>query len=125
MSKKDFSNANPAMAFISQPSQPNQMEEFNLTQPTKKELEAKLEAASQSTPKARAKAKPRTKATKATKKEVIPMKRNPEFIETKSKRVQMLMQPSVYNAIKEISEQKGISINETMHEILKHFVEQD
>ena len=96
MSKKSFADANPAMAFISTA---ENTEDFALTQPTKEELEAKENSSS------------------------VPMKRNPEYIETKSKRVQMLMQPSLYDAIKKEATAKDISVNEIMHEILKNHVE--
>lgn len=96
MSKKSFADANPAMAFISTA---ENTEDFALTQPTKEELEAKENSSS------------------------VPMKRNPEYIETKSKRVQMLMQPSLYDAIKKEAKAKAISVNEMMHEILKNHVE--
>ena len=96
MSKKSFADANPAMAFISTA---EKSEDFALTQPTKEELEAKENSSS------------------------VPMKRNPEYIETKSKRVQMLMQPSLYDAIKKEAKAKDISVNEMMHEILKNHVE--
>ena len=95
MSKKSFTDANPAMAFISTA---EKSEDFALTQPTKEELEAKESSS-------------------------VPMKRNPEYIETKSKRVQMLMQPSLYDAIKKEAKDKNISVNEMMHEILKNHVE--
>jgi len=103
MSKKSFTDANPAMAFISTA---KEQEDFALTQPTKEELEAKLDP------------EPLNKVSKG-----VPMKKNPEYLETKSKRVQMLMQPSLYNSIKEKAEQSGISVNEMMHEILKNHVE--
>lgn len=96
MSKKSFADANPAMAFISTA---ENTEDFALTQPTKEDLEAKENSSS------------------------VPMKRNPEYIETKSKRVQMLMQPSLYDAIKKEAKAKDISVNEMMHEILKNHVE--
>lgn len=96
MSKKSFTDANPAMAFISTA---ENTEDFALTQPTKEELETKENSSS------------------------VPMKRNPEYIETKSKRVQMLMQPSLYDAIKKEAKAKDISVNEMMHEILKNHVE--
>ena len=95
MSKKSFADANPAMAFISTATE---QENFSLTQPTKEELEAKESNG-------------------------VPMKMNPEFIETKSKRVQMLMQPSLYDAVKKEAKDKNISVNEMMHEILKNHVE--
>ena len=91
MSKKSFADANPAMAFISTATE---QENFSLTQPKKEELEAKESNG-------------------------VPMKKNPEFIETKSKRVQMLMQPSLYDAVKKEAKDKNISVNEMMHEILK------
>lgn len=100
MTKKSFSGANPALAFISTA---NQNDEFQLTQPTKEELEKQLEV------------QPLEQS--------VPMKRNPEFIETKSKRVQMLMQPSLYDAVKAKAKLKGISVNEMMHEVLKAYVE--
>ena len=96
MSRKSFTDANPAMAFISTA---EKSEDFALTQPTKEDLEAKENSSS------------------------VPMKRNPEYIETKSKRVQMLMQPSLYDAIKKEATAKDISVNEMMHEILKNHVE--
>lgn len=105
MSKKSFTDANPAMAFISTA---KEQEEFALTQPTKEELEAKLDP------------EPLKKVSKG-----VPMKKNPEYLETKSKRVQMLMQPSLYNSIKEKAEQSGISVNEMMHEILKSHLDQN
>ena len=51
------------------------------------------------------------------------MKKNPEYIETKSKRVQMLMQPSLHLALKQVASKQGISVNEAMHEILKQYVD--
>ena len=99
MSRKSFTDANPAMAFISTA---KEQEEFALTQPTKEELEANLDP------------EPLNKVSNG-----VPMKKNPEYVETKSKRVQMLMQPSLYNSIKERAEKEGVSVNEMMHEILK------
>ena len=105
MSRKSFTDANPAMAFISTA---KEQEDFALTQPTKEELEAKIDP------------KPLNKVSNG-----VPMKKNPEYLETKSKRVQMLMQPSLYNSIKEEAEKEGISVNEMMHTILKNHVEQN
>ena len=99
MSRKSFTDANPAMAFISTA---KEQEDFALTQPTKEELEAKS-----------------NQDTVNNVSNGVPMKKNPEYVETKSKRVQMLMQPSLYNSIKERAEKEGVSVNEMMHEILK------
>jgi len=49
----------------------------------------------------------------------VPMKRNPLYIETKSKRVQLLMQPSLYSRLKEIAVQKGTSVNDLIHTVLE------
>ena len=103
MSRKSFTDANPAMAFISTA---KEQEDFSLTQPTKEELEEKL-----------------NQDTVNKVSNGVPMKKNPEYIETKSKRVQMLMQPSLYDAIKQEATIRKISVNEMMHEILKNHVE--
>lgn len=50
-------------------------------------------------------------------------KPNPEFIETKSKRVQLLVQPSVYEAVKAKAKAKGISTNEAINEALREYTE--
>jgi len=51
----------------------------------------------------------------------VPIKRNPFYIETKSKRLQLLIQPSLHSKLKEMSEQKGTSLNELIHTILENF----
>lgn len=40
---------------------------------------------------------------------------NPLYIEKKSKRVQLLIQPSLYSAAKEIADELGISLNDFIH----------
>lgn len=55
--------------------------------------------------------------------EDVPMKPNPLFVETKSKRVQLLMQPSLHHALKEIAVQKGVSFNELVHSALAQYAE--
>lgn len=51
--------------------------------------------------------------------DTVPMKRNPFYIETKSKRVQLLLQPSLHNRLKEMSMQNDTSINDLIHTILE------
>lgn len=119
MSKKSFANANPAMSFISDTSE--DLNDFTLTNPTEEELEQREAEAQAETKTAAVKLKP--KAPTRRKKEAPPMKKNPEYIETKSKRVQMLMQPSLHAGIKAIADKKRISINETMHDILKDYLD--
>ena len=96
MSKKNFTAANPAMAFISSlPEEIPVTEDISVATPVSQSHIAE-----------------------------VPMKRNPEYIETKSKRVQMLMQPSLHTALKHVAAKKGISVNEAMHEILKQYVDE-
>lgn len=54
----------------------------------------------------------------------IPMKVNPMMLETKSKRLQLLMQPSLHAKIKKISVEKKTSVNDLIHQILdQHFLD--
>jgi hypothetical protein len=55
----------------------------------------------------------------ATIEESVPMKLNPLYVETKSKRFQLLLQPSVYNKVKELALASGISVNEFIHTTLE------
>lgn len=50
-------------------------------------------------------------------------KLNPAFIETKSKRVQLLLQPSVHEAIKKIATDEGTSFNDYVSALLKEHAE--
>ena len=50
---------------------------------------------------------------------------NPAYIETKSKRVQLLVQPSVFDAVDRIAKAKGISRNEAINEALKQYAERE
>ena len=51
--------------------------------------------------------------------QAVPVKRNPLYTETKSKRFQMLIQPSLYSKLKDMAEQKGSSLNDLIHTILE------
>ena len=46
-------------------------------------------------------------------------KPNPLYIETKSRRMQLLVQPSLYDAIKARATAEGVSVNELVHSILE------
>lgn len=46
-------------------------------------------------------------------------KANPLFVETKSRRMQLLVQPSLHNAIKAKAMAEGQSVNEFVHSILE------
>lgn len=56
---------------------------------------------------------------KAGKKPPKGYKMNPAFVETKSRRFQLLMQPSLYEKLKSRSEAGGVSVNELIHSLLE------
>ena len=91
MAKKTFKDSiNPAISFISQES---------------------LDRAEGETP-----------ATAETKRpDKIPegYKLNPLYIETKSKRLQLLIQPSLHEKLKSKAQAEGISVNELVNSILQ------
>lgn len=91
MPKKDFKN-NPALSFISQET----IDKVDQTPEEATSLQAK-----KSTP--------------------VPKgyKLNPQYIETKSKRVQALIQPSVYKEAKKVSKKLGISMNDFINRAMK------
>jgi predicted HicB family RNase H-like nuclease len=49
----------------------------------------------------------------------VPMKRNPLYIETKSKRIQLLIQPSLHGKLKDMALEKETSLNDLIHTILE------
>lgn len=112
MAKKDF-KTNPAMNFIS----PESIEA----------VDGKTEKAT--TPKgnkpdvAKAGKPAERKRSKKTASAPAGYKPNPEYIETKSKRVQLLVQPSIYEAVKAKAKAEGISANEAINEALREYVE--
>ena len=58
---------------------------------------------------------------------VKPVKKNkaPEYIETKSKRVQLLLQPSVVDAIKAYAKREGLSMNEAINEAIQEYLHKE
>ena len=50
---------------------------------------------------------------------------NHAFIETKSKRVNVLMQPSLHERIKAAAAAQGLSVNDYIHKALEAAVEQE
>lgn len=47
-------------------------------------------------------------------------KLNPLYVETKSKRIQMLIQPSLYKRIQKNAKKKRLSVNAMMHTLLEN-----
>ncbi len=52
-----------------------------------------------------------------------PIKRNPEYIETRSKRVQLLMQPSLHGTLRTLAQQQNISVNDLIHQVMEAHVQ--
>ena len=50
-------------------------------------------------------------------------KRNPEYIEVRSKRVQLLLQPSVVEKVKALATAEGVSINEMYNRAVAYYLE--
>jgi len=48
-------------------------------------------------------------------------KLDPRYIETKSRRLQLLMQPSLHAKIKTMAKDRGVSVNEFIHGILEEY----
>ena len=46
-------------------------------------------------------------------------KLNPQFIEKRTKRVQLVLQPSLYEKVKQASSAAGISLNDYVHKLLE------
>ena len=65
--------------------------------------------------------------TAPIKKNAIPegFKANPEYIETKSKRVQLLLQPSTVGSIKRLATKKGLSMNEAINEAIQEYLRKE
>lgn len=96
MAKKDFKGDNPALAFITIPE-----EEPTAPTGTAPELPASDQAG---------------KPPKG-------YKVNPLYVETKSRRVQLLMQPSIVDAAKQYATAQGLSMNELVALALKEYLE--
>ena len=45
-------------------------------------------------------------------------KLNPLYVETKSRRLQLVLQPSLYERVKTAAKTSGLSVNEYVHQIL-------
>lgn len=96
MAKKNFKQNNPAEAFITMPETGGET--------------VREEAQSKPT---------------GTRKPPEGYKLNPEYIEVKSKRVQLLLQPSIVEALKALAKEKGLSMNETANEAIKGYLERE
>ena len=92
MEKKTFKD-NPALQFISTPAEEEQ-------QPAPQDQSEPIRKVSTSIP--------------------VPAgyKLNPLFVETKTKRLQLVLQPSLYDRVKARATAEGVSVNEFIHRTL-------
>lgn len=105
-SKNFRSDTNPTMSFISQ-------ETIDKVDGEQRESKEEVKKTGKT-----------TNPTGGKKKAPEGYKLNPEYIETKSKRVQLLVQPSVYEAVKAKAKGLGISANEAINEALREYIEE-
>ncbi len=47
-------------------------------------------------------------------------KRNPAFVEKRTRRLQLVLQPSLYAAVKSEADKAGISVNDYIHSVLEN-----
>lgn len=52
-------------------------------------------------------------------------KLDPRYVETKSRRVQLLVQPSIFARLDQLAKRKGISRNEAFSEAVKAYLEKE
>ena len=102
--KKSFKNENPAMQFIGQSGG----------------VDRSIDTGHDKTPIADVEPPPHQATQVAT---LPPMKPNPLYIETKSRRLNLLVQPSLHDKIKGIAKGHGASVNDTIHQILQSYVD--
>ncbi len=58
-------------------------------------------------------------------KQGVPMKPNPLYLETKSRRLQLLVKPSIYIKIKAIATAQDKSLNDLINTILEQYIERE
>ena len=113
MTKKSFKRSEPALAFISGAEEEKRPPK---AKPTSKPATKKATATAPKAPKAKPTTKDRKTAPEG-------YKIAPQYVELKTKRVQLLVQPSLYEAVKAKASSLGISTNEAISEALKAYTE--
>lgn len=66
-----------------------------------------------------------TKTTEQPEKIPDGYRHNPELVEKKSKRVQLVLKPSLYEKIKASAEKAGISVNEYAHKAFEAMLDNE
>ena len=111
MTKKSFKRSEPALAFIS-----GAEEEKRPPKAKSTSNPATKKATAPKSPKAKPTTKDRKTAPEG-------YKIAPQYVELKTKRVQLLVQPSLYEAVKAKASSLGISTNEAISEALRQYTE--
>jgi predicted HicB family RNase H-like nuclease len=104
MARKDFTKNNPAMAYITPQQEMEAIGQDTKDRP-KKQLETKTETTPEEPPKG--------------------YKLNPQYIEKKSQRVNLLIQPSVLKRLKKMAKKNKVSVNEQIHQIIIEELERE
>lgn len=103
MPKKSFKD-NPALQFISEPQNEAETEQFTNEKET---------------------ASVKVKHEEPVKTAEVKTKINPLYIETKSKRVQLLMQPTLHTQLYRLAKKKKTSFNELVHKALEQYISEN
>jgi hypothetical protein len=72
--------------------------------------------------KKKAETKPAPQISKPSPDPLPPLKPNPAMMETKSRRLQLLIKPSLHKTLKTIAGKKRMSVNELIHTALEQYV---
>ena len=104
MAKKTFKD-NPALQFISTPTEETQEDDYKTGEEIAKGLATVTLALEEA-------------ELKKAKKPPKGFKLNPLYVETKTKRLQLVLQPSLFDRVKKGAKQAGLSVNEYVHRIL-------
>lgn len=107
--KIDF-KANPALSFITAP-EPEESAEQAQEPPKVSAPVQKTDESAQESTKANAPV-PNSNTPPAG------YKMNPMYVETKSRRLQLVLQPSLYERVKKAAQNSDLSVNEYVHQIL-------
>lgn len=103
--KRAFKGENPALSFVTLPEEPQEPQKPMKTTDTEtKTTDTEIKAAATGI------------------KPPDGYKQNPRFIETKNKRVQLLVQPSTLDQAKRIAAKLEISLNEAFNEAMKEYI---
>lgn len=109
--KKSFKSENPAMRFISPLTEAVELEQPASPDPSPSKQELPSPASPWSAPEPPA--------------HDVPMKMNPLYIETRSRRLNLLIQPSLHKRIKSLASARHTSVNDLIHLVLEEYADRE